>query len=788
MLKRGDDLASRFSLIRPLGAGAVSDVWLAEDRELGATAALKIFADSRANFAAIEGLQRESQLALQLHHPNILRVGEVCRSANLVWMVMEYAAGGDLSQLRGRPCAEILRAALPVAWALAHVHRAAIVHRDVKTANVLLMADGSPRLSDFGIALALGECPSGTVGRGSPFSMSLQQYEGSAAAVADDIYAFGAMLYELFCGQPPFYPHFSAERLRSERPGPMVLRQSLSKAIVSLVERCLEKCPTDRPRNMEVLVQELVAASLELSAESSVKSDVEAVMQPRIEPPKVNSPLAQGEPLRSEWRRSTQGGPTDSELRSQGFRRGLMLAAVLLGVLGVVVVIFFLPKWVAPAAAPRQVQKQVLPASKAAAPTPEKQPVDFAALARAKQEAEEIRGPLEQRLQELRERGVESWAGDSSAKAAAELAAGDKDFEAREYVLAMQHFNALPPALDELEQRAGAVLKEQLSAGAKALTEGRSADATTAFELASTIDPKNAVAAQGLKRAKTLDEVLSLITGAERREADGDVNAAAEAYKKALALDSQAPRAAEAIARIQSRLANDAFASAMARGFSALSKGEYAAARSGFESARKIQPGASEIDQALKQVEQEERTRLINSKLATARGFEAKERWADALGEYRAILQLDPTVATALENSARVQPRADLNAQLEVYLTQPERLFSAPVRTSARETLAQAGGISNPGPVLTRQMAVLRDWLARAEVPVQVALQSDNQTQVTIFRVGQLGAFEQRSLELAPGSYTVVGTRPGYRDVRQEINVVPGAQLPPVVIRCEDKI
>jgi hypothetical protein len=85
-------------------------------------------------------------------------------------------------------------------------------------------------------------------------------------------------------------------------------------------------------------------------------------------------------------------------------------------------------------------------------------------------------------------------------------------------------------------------------------------------------------------------------------------------------------------------------------------------------------------------------------------------------------------------------------------------------------------------------MASLRDWLARAEVPVAVALRSDNQTQVTIFRVGQLGAFEQRSLELTPGSYTVIGTRPGYRDVRREISVVPGTPPPPVEIRCEEKI
>jgi hypothetical protein len=110
------------------------------------------------------------------------------------------------------------------------------------------------------------------------------------------------------------------------------------------------------------------------------------------------------------------------------------------------------------------------------------------------------------------------------------------------------------------------------------------------------------------------------------------------------------------------------------------------------------------------------------------------------------------------------------------------------VRAAARDTLARAGNISNAGPVLQKQLATLKDWIARADVPVSVALQSDNVTQVTIYRVGQLGTFAERSLELVPGSYTVVGTRPGYRDVRREINVRPGAASEPVVIRCEDRI
>jgi hypothetical protein len=90
--------------------------------------------------------------------------------------------------------------------------------------------------------------------------------------------------------------------------------------------------------------------------------------------------------------------------------------------------------------------------------------------------------------------------------------------------------------------------------------------------------------------------------------------------------------------------------------------------------------------------------------------------------------------------------------------------------------------------VLKNQIAKLDDWLVRADQPVQVAFESDNATHVTIYKVGELGVFAQRSLELRPGSYTVVGTRPGYRDVRRQINVTPGAPLDPIVIRCEDRI
>lgn len=787
MLESGQELSARFVLVRALGAGGAATVWLAQDREQGRLVALKFLRPELTQEpSALATLQNECERVQALDHQNILRVEGLYRSAGHAWIAMEYASGGDLSQWRGRGCAEILHVSGPVAAALAHAHAAGVVHRDVKASNVLLMSDGTPRLADFGMAQAENARVSPSTGLGSPYSMSPQQLDGRNAAPADDIYAFGVMLYELLSGYPPFYPQPTPQRIRTE-PAPKLALPGMPPAVTELIDRCLAKLPQDRPSDMKQVEQQLKAAQAELPSASIAKTG-ETAPAPRIEPPAVRPPVTQGEALRGEWKRATANGPSERDLRSQGFRRGLTVAMLVVGVLSVGVVFFALPKWVDNQGPASTYKPAGTVAGTQAQPEPEKKEVDFAELARAKQEAEDQRAALDQRLEKLRARAVEQWGGEEYRRITDDLATASKEFEAREYLAAAQRLTSLDPVLTALEQNASKVLAAQLDAGAQALREGRSEDAKAAFELASKIEPNDAVAARGLKRASTLDQVLALVSQAERHEKENDLAGSAERFRKALALDAEAPRATEGLARVQGRIAGDAFASAMAQGFAALAKADYPSARSAFESAGKIRPGAAEVTQALAQVEQEQRTRVIAAKLQVAQGLEAKERWAEALKEYRAVLELDSTVAAATQGVSRTSPRAALHEELDLYLTQPERLFSQPVRTAAKQTLSRAGTVPDAGPVLRQQMATLSDWLKRADVPVRIALQSDNLTQVTVFRVAALGSFVERSLELAPGTYTVVGTRPGYRDVRREITVMPGAALPPVVVRCEDKI
>jgi hypothetical protein len=780
MLERGQELSANLVLVRRLGAGSSGEVWLAQDGERGGFVAVKILSSELTQDAAtFAAFRDEYQRIAALTHPNILRVDGLYRSARYAWITMDYAAGGDLTQLRGRPCAEILRVAIPLAQALAAAHEAGVIHRDVKPANVLLSADGVPLLADFGAFTT-----------GSPFSASPQQLAGEPPSVADDVYGFGALLYELLSGYPPFYPDAAAARSIASEPAPPPA--TVPAAVTTLLAKLLARRPENRPPDMRSVERELraVLASLPPPAMMSCMNEPvsDKPVSVRIEPPGLRTPPGQGEPLRVEWRRNAGPRVDEEPVRRRGSRRILGASLAVLGVAAAVVVFFVLPKWVERERPLVQRPQAAVVAPKAEDKAAEKKEIDFAALAKAKQAAEEVRAAIDERLQVLNQRAVEQWGGEEYNRVNSLLAAADQDFAGREYALAEEKLNEVTPLLDVLEERAPQILKAQLDAGAQALADGRSEDAKVAFELALKIEPNNQAAARGLKRAGTLDQVLALLATAERQEKEGDATAAADNFRKALALDADAKRASDGLARISARQAADAFASAMARGYSALAAANYSQAREAFEAARRIRPDAPEIGQALRQIEQEQRTHVIGAKLAQAQQLEAKEKWAEALAQYRSVLELDSTVAAANDGVARTSPRAALNEQLELYLTQPERLFSQSVRAVAKETLARASSIANPGPVLSQQIKTLSEWLARADVPVPVSLQSDNVTQVTIYRVGELGAFEQRSLELVPGSYTVVGTRPGYRDVRRQINVVPGAPLEPVVIRCEDKI
>ncbi len=234
--------------------------------------------------------------------------------------------------------------------------------------------------------------------------------------------------------------------------------------------------------------------------------------------------------------------------------------------------------------------------------------------------------------------------------------------------------------------------------------------------------------------------------------------------------------------------ASEAFAAAMSDAEAALERADWPAAREGLARAAALQPGSPVVADARGRIEEAERTAALARQRDLARGYETQEDWRRALAEYETALKLDPAVAFALEGRERATRRAELAEKLAYHVDHPLRLATDAVAGEAEVLLQQAREIDAPGPRHRKQVADLERALVEMRTPVGVVLESDGKTEVVVHKVGRLGAFERLTLDLRPGTYTVVGTRSGYRDVRRQLVVEPAATPPPIVVRCEEAI
>jgi serine/threonine protein kinase len=168
--------------------------------------------------------------------------------------------------------------------------------------------------------------------------------------------------------------------------------------------------------------------------------------------------------------------------------------------------------------------------------------------------------------------------------------------------------------------------------------------------------------------------------------------------------------------------------------------------------------------------------------------LESREDWKGALREYEAALTIDPRVTFALEGRERARKRAELDDAIAFHGQHPERLSAPAVAREVEQLIERARAVRPAGADLERRIAALEAELVRARTPVAVVIESDGLTELTLSRVGRLGTLTRRSLELVPGSYTLTGSRRGYRDVRRQFSVAPGAAPPPVALRCQEAL
>jgi eukaryotic-like serine/threonine-protein kinase len=240
-------LAGRFQLEEPIATGGVAIVWRAHDVNLDRSVAVKLLHPHLAGDPrVVERFRREAQAAAQLAHPNAVEIYDTGQEEDLVYLVMEYIDGPSLRDIvrDAGPLDPQVVAALgeQVAAALGRAHEAGIVHRDVKPANILVTSEGITKVTDFGIAKAVGSDDTltspGTV-IGTAAYLAPEQLEGHDVDGRADVYALGVVLYECLTGEAAFQGDTptatAAARLARELPPPRAVRADVPRNLDGII-------------------------------------------------------------------------------------------------------------------------------------------------------------------------------------------------------------------------------------------------------------------------------------------------------------------------------------------------------------------------------------------------------------------------------------------------------------------------------------------------------------------------------------------------------------------------
>jgi serine/threonine protein kinase len=274
----GSEVDGRYRVIELIGEGGMGKVYLAEHVEIGKRVALKVLHPSYSRMPdLVERFRREARAASKIGHPNIVDVTDSGTTADgSVYFVMEYLEGVELGSVIERggalDVARALRITGQICRALSAAHREGIIHRDLKPENIFLITrDGTAdvvKVLDFGIAKTTEaeaarerRLTSPGMAMGTPEYMSPEQAAGRAADARCDVYALGAIMYEMVTGVPPYcgdnFMEILTKKATQDPPPPGLVRSELPSQVSDLVTAAMARNPDDRPQTMEALEYEL---------------------------------------------------------------------------------------------------------------------------------------------------------------------------------------------------------------------------------------------------------------------------------------------------------------------------------------------------------------------------------------------------------------------------------------------------------------------------------------------------------------------------------------------------
>lgn len=415
-------------------------------------------------------------------------------------------------------------------------------------------------------------------------------------------------------------------------------------------------------------------------------------------------------------------------------------------------------------------------------------PLEQAKIQKRKETAEKIASSLLRLQIELEDLGGQLWANTEYEQVTQIGNLGDEAYRNQDYNAAIEKYSEGIALLETTLEKVDQIYQTNLDAGNQALLEADAEKAIQAFLIVVAIKPDNAALRGSLNRAQNLREVIQLTNTATAEEKNGELQTALTLFKQAQQLDSKWPEAKAGVSRVQNAIRLNRFNDKMSDAFAALNGKNYDLARNTFTAAQALQPNSTAPGDGLQQVELAILQDAIDNHMTAASEYSNNENWSDAKTELEAVLALSPGTTQAAESLKKAESRLAIQLRLDQFIGQPELMLADKLLQEAKDLTLQAARIRDKGPLLKGRIRKLSHLVSLARIPVTLTINSDNRTNITIFKQGNFGKLEQTSLELFPGVYTIVGKRNGYRDVQQDITLKGTERSLSVDIRASERV
>ena len=391
----------------------------------------------------------------------------------------------------------------------------------------------------------------------------------------------------------------------------------------------------------------------------------------------------------------------------------------------------------------------------------------------------------------LKSQSVEQWDKFQFDESMLSVEAGDQHYGQGNYDRSLASYNQALTRLQKIQQVGENKLKQALTDGELAIESVQPSAVPEVLNFASlamAIAPDNSQSQYLSQRASKFAAFVETVQQADKLFKQQQYQAAKKVYKKALDINPEHKTIQVSLQNVENAIKQQNFIALMSQGYTALDNNDFDQAQAAFNRADALYSDNPSVAQALAHLDSRRSQIYIDQQIAVAIGLEQQEEWHQAQTVYKQLLETDATLIHVKAKLITATTRTNLDSGITSIINDPLILADQTTYKKAQQLLADSQEITGPGAKLKQQIDALKSLVKQARIPIHINLESDNLTEVTLFKIAKLGTFEHRSVKLFPGRYTLLGSRKGYRDtqIEIEINGLPTEQA--IRIICSEKI